>query len=79
MAEATREILNRIYSPIIHKSHELHRTLIKQYTGSKINRGFFNGHYHKNSEGEYQPDMYPIPVISFIGLCEAIKESNTTF
>lgn len=77
MAEATREMLNRIYSPIIHKSHELHRTLIKQYTGSKINRGFFNGHYHKNSEGEYQPDMYPIPVISFIGLCDIEFDFDT--
>lgn len=70
MAESTREMLNRIYQPIIGKSHELTAALARLQEKPKVTSGFFNGHYHKSANGEYQEDIYPISVISVMGLCD---------
>ncbi len=70
MTENTREMLNRIYQPMNSVSHELVQALAKLHGGHKITGGFFNGHYHRNADGEYQADMYPISVISVRGLCD---------
>lgn len=32
--------------------------------------GWYNGHYYKNEEGEYECANYPIPVITVKGLCD---------
>ncbi|MCM1194818.1 MAG: hypothetical protein NC099_04860 [Corallococcus sp.] len=32
--------------------------------------GYYNGHYFKNSDGEYEKEYYPIPVISVKGACD---------
>lgn len=58
MTENTREMLKRIYQPIISKSHELVAALTKLHGGPKVTDSFFNEHYHKNSGGEYQPYVY---------------------
>ncbi len=65
-----REQLNRLYRPLNEKAHEFITEMTKLHGGFKIESGFYNGHYHKNSEGNYQPDSYPIPVISVKGLCD---------
>lgn len=70
MTENTREMLNRTYQPLIGKLHELVATLARVQEGTKVTSGFYNGHYHKNASGEYQEDIYPIPVISVTGLCD---------
>lgn len=36
----------------------------------KLESGWYNGHYHRNEEGEWSREFYPIPVISVNGLCD---------
>lgn len=36
--------------------------------------GFYNGHYGKNAQGEYERECYPIPVITVKGLCDVQLE-----
>ena len=52
------------------RAHEYIAEMTKLHGGFKIQSGFYNGHYHRNTEGNYQPDSYPIPVISVKGLCD---------
>ena len=68
--EGTREQLNRLYRPLDERAQEYIAEMTKLHGGFKIESGFYNGHYHKNSEGNYRPDAYPIPVISVKGLCD---------
>ena len=68
--ENVREQLNRIYRPLDEKAHEYLSEMTKLHGGFEIESGFYNGHYHKNSEGNYQIDAYPIPVINVKGLCD---------
>ena len=70
MEENLREVLNRVYRPIVSKSQELMTMLTKAYGDAQVTCGFFNGHYHKTSAGQYQADAYPIFVISVMGLCD---------
>lgn len=70
MAENTRESLNQLYRPLDEKLHELIAKLSKLHGGFAVTSGFYNGHYHKNVDGLYQADAYPIPVISVMGLCD---------
>lgn len=55
--------LNEIYEKLDEKAHKLcdifHCTF-----------GYYNGHYHKNQDGEYEIEYFPIPVLSIKGLCD---------
>ena len=66
----TRELLNNLYQPLEGKLYELIAKLTKLHSGFKVTSGFYNGHYHKNIDGLYKEDKYPIPVISVTGLCD---------
>lgn len=68
--ESTREELNRLYRQLDEKAREYISSMTRLHDGFKIDTGFYNGHYHKNAEGNYQSDSYPIPVISVRGLCD---------
>ena len=68
--EGMREQLNRLYRPLDERAHVYIAEMTKLHGGFKIQSGFYNGHYHRNTEGNYQPDAYPIPVISVKGLCD---------
>lgn len=70
MKKSMREQLNCLYRPLDEKVREYITEMTKMHGGFKIESGFYNGHYHKNAEGKYQPDSYPIPVISVKGLCD---------
>lgn len=54
--------MNRLYRPLDEKAHKYIAEMTKLHGGFKIESGFYNGHYHRNSEGNYQSDSYPIPV-----------------
>ena len=58
-----RNQLNDLYKKIERKAQEL----CDQLHGSF---GYYNGHYHKSEIGEYEMDYFPIPVISFKGICD---------
>ncbi|MBR3293837.1 MAG: hypothetical protein IKI69_05375 [Oscillospiraceae bacterium] len=68
--EDLREQLNRLYRLLDEKAHEYIAEMTQLRGSFKIESGFYNGHYHKNAEGNYQLDSYPIPVISVKGLCD---------
>ena len=70
MTENTRDLLNKLYLPLDKKANEFIAAMSKLHGGFKLKSGFFNGHYHKNEIGNYQEDVYPIPVISVIGICD---------
>lgn len=36
----------------------------------ELESGWYNGHYHRNEDGEWSREFYPIPVISVNGLCD---------
>ena len=36
----------------------------------ELESGWYNGHYHKDEDGEWSRESYPIPVISVNGLCD---------
>lgn len=63
-----RDLLNELYAPLERKRGELLRML--QDCGLKAASGYYNGHYHKDTQGDYRMDYYPIPVISVWNLCD---------
>ncbi len=69
MSITAREELNQLYKPLDDQMRAL-LSLLKEWHGEKVTYGWFNSHYHKNAAGEYQKDIYPIPVISVRGLCD---------
>lgn len=36
----------------------------------ELESGWYNGHYHKNDDGEWCRESYPIPVIGVKGFCD---------
>lgn len=58
-----RDILNKIYKKLDDKAREICTALHAKY-------GYFNGHYGKNSQGNYELDFFPIPVITVENLCD---------
>ena len=66
----TRSTLNKLYKPIIDKFYEITFQFVKLHGGYDCTSGFYNGHYHKNENSNYQEDKYPIPVISVTNICD---------
>ena len=64
-----REELNQLYSPLDDQMRTLF-SLLTGWHGRQVTHGWFNGHYHRDAAGTYQKDVYPIPVISIMGLCD---------
>ena len=64
-----RSQLNEIYKKLDVKAQEFGKLLQCAY-------GFYNGHYHKNTVGNYEMDYFPIPVISVKGLCDVEIDLN---
>ncbi len=69
MIQFSRNDLNSLYRPLDQKAREFIANFVKLHGGFRVTSGFFNGHFHKNEAGNYQEDVYPIPVISVMGLC----------
>lgn len=62
------KLLNEVYCRLNAKCTELTEVLRRE--GFRAEWGFYSGHYHKNREGAYEMDHYPIPVLSVEGLCD---------
>ena len=62
------EDLNAIYFPLAQRQKEFLRVLAQQNV--PFSSGWYNGHYSKRSDGSYQMDYFPIPVISITALCD---------
>lgn len=63
-----RENLNKIYYPIHIKAFEILARFQCRIFEPEL--GWYNGHYSKDENGQYQPDYFPIPVISVKGYCD---------
>lgn len=73
----TRDDLNQVYKILDAKAQEFHASFLSCSsnnepirTGMPCTCGYYNGHYHKDSEGQYVMDYFPIPVITVEGLCD---------
>lgn len=63
-----RKELNEYYKSLDDKAKGILLKLKNQ--GIACDMGYYNGHYTKDEEGEYQLDFFPIPVIGVKGLCD---------
>lgn len=70
MCDDTRYVLNRLYRPLDEKRRAILADLNDLHFANRIESGYYNGHYHKDTEGTCHGDAYPIPVISVMGLCD---------
>ncbi len=64
----SRAFLNEAYSELEAKHDDIIHALTCQ--AFSLESGWYNGHYQKNSDGEWVRDAYPIPVITVKGLCD---------
>ncbi len=62
------EELNAVYFPLAQRQKEFLAILSQQNV--PFSSGWFNGHFSKRSDGSYQMDYFPIPVVSITGLCD---------
>lgn len=63
-----RDNLNKIYYPLHTKAAEIFSCFRQHVFEAEL--GWYNGHYSKDENGQYQPDYFPIPVISVKGYCD---------
>lgn len=70
MEESTRDLLNRLYLPIAKKAQTLRAALDDAALNRSLHGGFYNGHYHRDADGQYRADAYPIYVLEVRGLCD---------
>lgn len=60
--------INAAYYRLEMKLAEVSRALSHRIF--EIESGWYNGHYHRNVEGEWRRASYPIPVLSVKGFCD---------
>ena len=69
--------LNKLYYRLEMKQMELFQGLYHRIF--ELKRGYYNGNYHRNKDGEYVMEYYPIPVIEVCGYCDVeINLENIT-
>ena len=65
-----RDELNEIYRELENRIHRITAPFTSLHKGFDFSCGYYSGHYHKNTEGKYVMDFFPIPVVSVKGLCD---------
>ena len=63
-----RENLNKLYYPIHTRASEILKCF--QFQDFEPVLGWYNFHFSKDENGEYQPDYFPMPVINLKGCCD---------
>lgn len=58
--------LNEFYRKLYNKAQNLRSPFISAIEKYNCEMGFFNGHYSKNADGNYEMEYYPIPVIRIV-------------
>ena len=64
-----RRQLNDVYKKLDEKAREISKLLDCDFC-------YYNGHYHKNSSGNYEMEYFPIPVLTLKGVCDIEIELN---
>ena len=65
-----RDELNAIYRELENRMHKIVAPFTSLHKGFDFSCGYYSGHYHKNAEGKYVMDFFPIPVVTVKGLCD---------
>ena len=65
-----RDELNEIYRELENRMQEIVAPFASLHKGFDFSCGYYSGHYHKNAEGKYVMDFFPIPVVMVKGLCD---------
>lgn len=65
-----KDELNSLYQMLDIKARKLYKLFSNSDSLSECSYGYYNGHYYKNSIGEYEMWYFPIPVISLKNLCD---------
>lgn len=65
-----RNELNEIYKDLEKRMHRITAPFTLLHNSFDFSCGYYNGHYHKDEEGEYVMDFFPIPVVTVKGLCD---------
>lgn len=65
-----RDELNEIYKKLENRMHRIIAPFTSLHKGFDFSCGYYSGHYHKNAEGKYVMDFFPIPVVTVKGLCD---------
>ena len=65
-----RDELNEIYRELENQMHRIVAPFTLLHKGFDFSCGYYSGHYHKNAEGKYVMDFFPIPVVTVKGLCD---------
>lgn len=65
-----RDELNEFYRELENRMHKIIAPFASLHKGYDFSCGYYNGHYHKNAEGKYVMDFFPIPVVTIKGLCD---------
>ncbi len=65
-----RDELNAIYRELENRMHKIVAPFTSLHKGFDFSCGYYSGHYHKNVEGKYVMDFFPIPVVTVKGLCD---------
>lgn len=65
-----RDVLNDIYRELENRMHRITAPFTSLHKGFDFSYGYYSGHYHKNAEGTYVMDFFPIPVVTVKGLCD---------
>ena len=68
ITEQEKQRMNEIYSALSTKQAQLFHGLYHRVI--ELSTGFYHGHEHQLSDGTWQADYYPIPVISVKGYCD---------
>ena len=61
-------VINAFYLPLEAKQRDI-RSAVSELP-YRIVVGWYNGHYRKNSCGEWERSAYPIPEVDLMGLCD---------
>lgn len=65
-----RDELNQIYKELESRMHRITAPFTSLHKGFDFSCGYYRGHYHKDAEGKYVMDFFPIPVVTVKGLCD---------
>ena len=65
-----REELNEVYKKLDLRMHKIAAPFTSLHKEYDFSCGYYNGHYHKATDGKYVMDYFPIPVITIKGLCD---------
>lgn len=66
-----KELLNEINAVYYHletKKTEIVQALLHRIF--QLESGWYNGHYHKRDDGDWERESYPIPVVGVKGICD---------